>query len=61
MVRPIFNLTLGSVVSDLTVAEWWVDDNTNADLAFLDGGKLEAYRLGGALMLDYETFLARTR
>jgi hypothetical protein len=54
--RPIVNLTLGTVVSDLRAAKWWVDSKTNADLDVLDGGKLNAYGLGGALMLDYERF-----
>ena len=54
--RPIFNFTLGRVVSDLKFAKFWVDNNTNVDLSFLDGGKLNAYGLGGALMLDYEKF-----
>jgi hypothetical protein len=54
--RPIFNFTLGRVVSDLKVAKFWVENNTNLDLSFLDGGKLEAYGVGGALMLDYEKF-----
>jgi len=43
-------------VSDLKFAKFWVDNNTNVDLSFLDGGKLSAYGLGGALMLDYENF-----
>jgi Autotransporter beta-domain len=54
--RPIFNFTYGRVVSDLKVAKWWLENNTDIDLAFLDGGKLEAVGLGGALMLDYEKF-----
>ena len=37
-------------------AKFWVDNNTNVDLSFLDGGTLNAYGLGGALMLDYEKF-----
>ncbi len=56
VVRPIFNFTLGRVVSDLEALKFWADENTDADLAFLDGGKLEAYGLGGSLMLDYEKF-----
>jgi hypothetical protein len=56
VIRPIFNFTLGRVVSDLKFAKFWIDNNTNVDLSFLDGGKLEAYGLGGALMLDYEKF-----
>jgi hypothetical protein len=56
VIRPIFNFTVGRVVSDLRVAKFWADSNTDADLAFLDGGKLKVYGLGGALMLDYEKF-----
>jgi hypothetical protein len=56
VVRPIFNFTLGYVASDLVAAKWWVENNTNLDLSFLDGGKLKAYGLGGSLMLDYEKF-----
>ena len=47
---------LGKVATDLAVAKWWVENNTNVDLAFLDGGTLKAYGLGGALMVDYELF-----
>jgi hypothetical protein len=56
VVRPIFNFTLGRVVSDLRVAKFWVENNTNVDLNFLDGGTLRASGLGGSLMLDYEKF-----
>jgi hypothetical protein len=56
VVRPIFNFTLGRVVSDLKLAKWWVERNTNADLDFLDGSHVDAYGLGGSLMLDYESF-----
>src|SRR5574337_842800 len=56
VVRPIFNFTLGYVTSDLKFVKWWVENNTNLDLSFLDGKTLKAYGLGGALMLDYEKF-----
>jgi hypothetical protein len=56
VIRPIFNFTVGKVVSDLKFAKFWIDNNTNVDLSFLDGGTLRAYGLGGALMLDYEKF-----
>ena len=56
VIRPIFNFTLGRVVSDLRIAKFWINNNTNVDLSFLDGGRLDAYGLGGALMLDYEKF-----
>jgi len=56
VIRPIFNFTVGRVVSDLKLAKFWADSSSDADLAFLDGGKLKVYGLGGALMLDYEKF-----
>jgi hypothetical protein len=56
VVRPILNFTLGRVVSDLAIAKWWLQQNTNADLDFLDGHHMNAYGLGGSLMLDYESF-----
>lgn len=56
VIRPIFNFTLGRVVSDLKIGKFWVESKTNQDLEFLDGGKMEAYGLGGALMFDYEKF-----
>jgi len=54
--RPIFNFTLGRVASDLAAAKWWLSNKTGKDLDFIDGGALDAYGLGGALMLDYEKF-----
>lgn len=54
--RPIVNFTYGEVTSDLKVAKWWIENNTNADIAFLDNGKMRTYGVGGALMLDYEVF-----
>ena len=54
--RPIFNLTWGYVTSDLNVAKWWLENNIDADLQFLDNGKLKARGVGGSLMIDYERF-----
>ena len=56
VLRPMVNFTLGYVTSDLNILKWWVDNNTNLDLQFLDGRKLNARGLGGSLMLDYEKF-----
>ncbi|HEX6020193.1 MAG TPA: hypothetical protein VFZ28_19015, partial [Burkholderiaceae bacterium] len=56
VMRPILNFTLGYVASDLAGLKWWVQNNTNLDLSFLDGRRLKAYGLGGSLMLDYEKF-----
>jgi hypothetical protein len=55
VVRPIFNFMLGSVASDLGIAKWWFNKNSNLDLTFLDGGRMKVYGVGGALMLEYES------
>jgi hypothetical protein len=49
-------VTLGTVSSDLTIVKWWLDNNSDLDLTFLNGGRLNAYGLGGSLMLDYERY-----
>lgn len=54
--RPIFNVMLGTMVSDLRVGTWAIQQKRDADMQFLDGGRLNAYGLGGSLMLDYELF-----
>jgi hypothetical protein len=56
VLRPIFNFTLGYVASDLAIARWWLENRTDTDLDFLEHGRLNAYGLGGSLMLDYEKF-----
>jgi len=52
--RPIFNFSLGTVASDLTIARAFIDYKRGEDVNFLDGGTLNAYGIGGSLMLDYE-------
>ncbi len=54
--RPIFNFALGNVTSDLRAASWYVGQSTGRDVDFLDRGSLNAYGLGGSLMLDYEHY-----
>jgi hypothetical protein len=56
VIRPILNFTLGYVESELTTLKWWLDQNASGDLAFLDGGRLDVYGVGGSLMLDYARF-----
>ena len=46
--RPMLNFTYGYVTSDLNIAKWWLENNTNVDLEFLDKGKLKARGLGGS-------------
>jgi hypothetical protein len=54
--RPMLNFTWGYVTSDINIANWWLGNNTDVDLEFLDNGKLNARGLGGSLMIDYEKF-----
>lgn len=54
--RPVFNFSLGSVTSDITLGKLFVEHKTEHDIQFLDGGYLNAYGLGGSLMLDYEGY-----
>jgi hypothetical protein len=54
--RPIFNFSLGKVASDLQVARAYFGNVNDRQLDFLDGGSLNAYGLGGAVMLDWEHY-----
>lgn len=54
VLRPIANISLGRVMSDMKVAQWYINQNYDMDLSFIDGGALNAYGYGGSLMLDYE-------
>lgn len=50
--RPIFNLSLGRVTSSGANSL----ANGNGDAAFLGDGELNAFGLGGSIMLDYERY-----
>lgn len=52
--RPILNVSLGYILSDLKAAQDIFSFRNDADVDFLDGGDLLAGGLGGSLMLDYE-------
>jgi hypothetical protein len=54
--RPIFNFSLGKVASDLQIARAYLRNVTDRQLDFLDGGSLNAFGLGGAVMLDWEHY-----
>jgi len=56
VLRPMFNFSYGSLASDTSLAARFIEARTDATLEFLQGGKLEAYGLGGSLMLDYEYY-----
>jgi len=53
-IRPIFNIALGQVASDLSLAIRYLELKFDRSFDFLDNGQLNAYGLGGSLMIDYE-------
>ncbi len=56
VLRPIFNFSLGHVESDLSIAQRVINQRLGTEIEFLDKGRLNAYGLGGSLMLDYERY-----
>jgi Autotransporter beta-domain. len=54
VLRPIANVMLGTMASDVRIGSYVLEQRRDADYQFLDGGRLNAYGLGGSLMLDYE-------
>ncbi|MGV0963635.1 MAG: hypothetical protein ACOYBT_07070 [Polynucleobacter sp.] len=55
-IRPIANIMLGHVESDLSIAGRYIQNNNGVDLQFLNKGRMNAYGAGGSLMLDYEDY-----
>jgi len=53
VLRPIFNFSLGHLESDLSLAGRWADNQFDPSFDFLKNGQLNAYGLGGSVMLDY--------
>ena len=51
--RPIFNFSYGRVDSNVSAAG---QTGTGAEIDFLRSGRLDAYGLGGSLVLDYERY-----
>lgn len=54
VLRPIVNVALGHMESDLSVAGRVLERLGGADLDFLDRGRLTALGLGASVMLDFE-------
>ena len=50
--RPILNAALGHVETDVSLIGRLLELKFNRELAFLDRGRMNAYGLGGSLMLD---------
>jgi hypothetical protein len=55
-IRPIANIMLGHVESDISLASRYLNNQKSIDLQFLNGGRMNAYGTGGSLMLDYEDY-----
>jgi hypothetical protein len=54
--RPIFNLSLGHVESDLSLADRVIQQRSGREFEFLQRGRLNALGLGGSVMIDYEDY-----
>lgn len=57
--RPIFNFTLGHIESDASILGRYLKerfDLSEDSLEFLERGRMNAYGLGGAIMLDWEHY-----
>ena len=53
VLRPIFNFSLAHLESDASLAGRFLDDKFDPSFDFLKRGRLNAYGLGGSIMLDY--------
>jgi Autotransporter beta-domain len=54
--RPIFNLSLGRVTSSAADGGRILEPPSGAKSDFMRGGELNAFGLGGSIMLDYERY-----
>ncbi|NLP63046.1 hypothetical protein NH14_018090 [Paraburkholderia sacchari] len=53
VIRPIFNFSLGEVVSDASAAQFLINRHIDKNIQFIKDGSLSAYGLGGSLMLGW--------
>lgn len=51
--RPIVNVALGQVTSDISLGSRLLSWKSDGAINFFDGGKMNAYGLGGSAMLAY--------
>jgi hypothetical protein len=56
VLRPIANLTLGHMESDLSAAVRIIEGQTDKEIDFLENGNVNAIGYGASLMLDYERY-----
>ncbi|WP_322032054.1 hypothetical protein [Paraburkholderia sp. J76] len=53
VIRPIFNISLGEVFSDASAAQFLVNRKTDRNIDFIRNGSLNAYGVGGSLMIGW--------
>jgi autotransporter-like protein len=53
VLRPIVNVSLGHLESDLSITGRVISRVSGSDVDFLDKGRMNTYGLGASLMLDY--------
>jgi len=53
VIRPIFNFSLGEVLSDATAAQFLINRRTDSNIDFIKNGSLNVYGLGGSLVLGW--------
>jgi hypothetical protein len=54
--RPIFNFTLGYVTTDVALGQDLLNLTYDLDLNLIDDGRMNAYGLGGSVVLDYKRY-----
>lgn len=54
ILRPIGNFSLGTVISDASIAQFIINDILRTNIKFIDNGEMFAFGYGGSVMLDYE-------
>lgn len=59
VLRPMVNLALGHIESDVSLLARAIDWKYDVNLRFLRGGQLNSYGYGGSLVLDYALYRER--
>jgi hypothetical protein len=54
--RPVFNFTLGHVTSDVSLLQALINAELGTSFEIVEDQDMNAYGLGGSLMLDYERY-----
>lgn len=55
-IRPLANFAYGHLESDASAFKYLFENQTGKEIAFINGGRMDAAGFGGSLMLDYEDY-----